>query len=287
VANVTLGFKAYDVHELACHFVARQFGLYKRHGLQVCLLDTTFIPDVQLPPNTLQTACGAALTAWLDGADTRVVFVATDRPMFWLYSHPDVRQLSDLEGNTVAGFPAMAPPALFFRTILKSRSINPDRVVTVPARDDVARLGLLSDGSVSAALLSSAVSPQSMGDRGFGELLFFGDEIRLPTTGLAASGDMIETERDLIVAMCRCYREALELIHNEAGVLEAALAKYVTPVRAEQAAMANRVRGCYTRDGRSSQAMLNAAIGMLSDALNTAEVLPVNSLYDFSALESI
>jgi len=287
VENVTLGFKAYDVHELACHFVARQLGLYKSHGLQVRLLDTTFIPDVQLPPRTFQTACGAALTAWLDGADTRVVFVATDRPMFWLYSHPDVRNLSDLEGKAVAGFPAMAPPALFFRAILRGRSVNPDRVFTVPARDDVARMGLLSDGSVSAALISSTVPPQSMEDRGFGELLFFGDEIRLPTTGLAASGDMIEMEQDLIVAMCRCYREALELIHNEAGVLEAALAKYVTPIGTEQAVMANRVRGCYTRDGRSSQTMLNTAIGMLSDALSTTEVRPVNSLYDFSVLELI
>jgi len=285
VETVTLGFKSYDVHELACHFVARQVGLYRRHGLNVRLADTTFIPDAQLPSRTFHAACGAALTAWLDGADTRVVFVAADRPMFWLYARPGLRDLSGLEGKLVAGFPPPAPPAIFLRAILRTHSIDPDRVSTIAARDDVARIGLLSDASVAAALISSAASPQSLAHHGFAALSFFGDEIRVPTTGLAVDSGTLEAEPELVATMCRCYREALALIHNEAGVLEAALAEFVTARGVDQTAMADRIRCAYTRDGRADPATLTAAIGLVAAELGILAPGAPDSLYDFSILE--
>ena len=280
--SVVLGFKSFDTHELACHFVARHLGLYARHGLEVRLLDTTFIPDSELPPRMFHAACGAALSAWLGGVDMRVVFVAADRPMFWLYVRPDVRQLSDLEGNVVAGYPSMAPPSLFFRAILQAHSVNQDRVVVTPARDDIARVGLLDDGSVAAALISSAIMPRSMEDRGFEALLCLGDEIHIPTTGLAVDKKTIESEPDLVVAMCGCYLEALERIHNAPGVLEAALSATLPALEAEQ--VADRVRDCYTRDGRVDAAILDTAIEMMSTALNVTNAGTADSLYDFSAL---
>jgi len=284
VETVTLGFKSYDIHELACHFVARQAGLYSRHGLNVRLTDTTYVPNTQLPSRTFHAACGAALTTWFDGADARVVFVAADRPMFWLYARPGLGGLADLEGSVVAGYPAMAPPAVLLRAILRTHSIDPDRVRTLAARDDVARIGLLSDDSVSAALISSATAPQSLAARGLTELLWFGNEIRMPTTGLAVDPGTAESAPDLVAAMCRCYREALALIHDEAGVLEAALGEFVTVVGAEQATMADRVRACYTRDGRLDAATLDDVIGTVSTTLGKPAPGPQNSLYDFSML---
>jgi len=286
VESVILGFKSYDIHELACHFVARQAGLYRRHGLRVRLTDTNYVTDGQFPPRTFHAACGAALTAWFDGADTRVVFVAADRPMFWLYARPDLGGPADLDGGVVAGYPAAAPPAIFLRAILRARSIDPERVTTIAARDDVARIGLLSDDSASAALISSATAPQSLAERGFAELLFCGDEIRVPTTGLAVGSGTIESAPELVAAMSRCHREALTLIHHEAGVLEEALAEFVTGVGAEQAVMADRVRACYTRDGRMDAAALDGAIGLVSAALGRPAPGARNSLYDFSMLDA-
>lgn len=281
--TVTLGFKAYDIHELACHFVARQAGLYRRHGLEVRLTDTSFIPDERLPARTFSAACGAALTAWLGGADSRVVFVAAERPMFWFYGRAGVRELSALEGELVASYPPQAPPAILLRAILRRYSLGPERVGTLAVRDDVARIGLLRDGSAAGAVVSSAVAPQSLRDRGLAELLSFGNEIRLPTTGLAIDASTLAAEPDLVAAMCRCYREALALIHDEAGVLEAALADFVTVIGAEQAVMAERVRACYTREGRVDTATLDAGIELMAAELGVTERRPTESLYALAA----
>ena len=81
VTRVLLGFKAFDPHELLCHFVAAEGGLYSRHGIRVRLVDITFVPDAELPAELFQVSCGAALAGALQGNGQRVVFVATDRPM--------------------------------------------------------------------------------------------------------------------------------------------------------------------------------------------------------------
>ena len=58
---IKCGIKAFDIHELLCHFVAKRCGFYAAAGLDVRLVDTTFIPDDKLPAaDFFQVACGAA-----------------------------------------------------------------------------------------------------------------------------------------------------------------------------------------------------------------------------------
>ena len=81
--KVRIGFKAFDPHELMLHFIAVDSGLYKKEGLDVELNDITFADDQALPSGLFQVSCGAALSGALQGNGQRVVFVATDKPMFW------------------------------------------------------------------------------------------------------------------------------------------------------------------------------------------------------------
>jgi hypothetical protein len=277
VESIGLGFKSFDVHELACHFVARHTGLYARHGLDVALADTTF-GATDRPP-LFSAACGAALCEWLGGADNEVVFVAAERPMFWLYARSDARGLDDLAGKAIAGYPDAAPPAALSQVFLQGRGVGPDTVTLLPARDDAARIGLLGDNAVDAAVVSSAVAPRILEQRGFRELAWFGEDLRVPTTGLAIPAGARPSHGDVIDAMRACYHEALALIHDEIGVLEAALAEIVTANDADQAAMASRVRRAYTRDGRCSRATLETGVESLATALRCRDVRAIDSLY--------
>jgi ABC-type nitrate/sulfonate/bicarbonate transport system substrate-binding protein len=282
--KVQLAFKAYDVHELGCHFVARHAGLYERYQLEPRLLDATFTADDALPMDIFRVACGAALAGWLKGADSRVVFVAADRPMFWLYSQPGFRMLAELRGCPVAGYPPGAPPDAFLGEIWSAAGLALDELSVTPARDDVARLGLLRDGSAAAALISSAVPPAVLAGLGFEPLVFMGDELRVATTGLAVAPAFCAEQPELIAAMCACYRDAMALIHADRVLLEAALRGAAVGVGGDAASLAGPLAACYTRDGRSPAPLLAAGADGLARAMGIRAPRSVSELYDFSFL---
>jgi len=283
MAEVTLAFMAHDVHELGCHFVARHAGLYQRHGLKPRLLDAAVMTG-NLPERSFQAACGAALAAWLKGTDIKVIFAATDRPMFWLYGQQGVNDVTDLRRARIAGYPAAAPPAAFLRELLARRGLADAGTEILPARDDVARLGMLKDGSVAAALLSSAIAPDVMAGLGFTQLIFLGDELRVVTTGLAVTPGFWQREPGLSAAMCRCYADAQALIHNDPDSLSAALRAAVVPVQGLADGLAAVLRDCYTRDGRSPLENVMAGVGLMAAALGVSKIRPAGDLYDFSLL---
>jgi len=221
VNRVLLGFKAFDAHELLCHFVAAEAGVYSRYGIRVRLVDITFIPDTELPAELFQVSCGAALAGALRGNGQRVVFVATDRPMFWLYGSQGVENLAALRHGRIAAFPAGTPPDRLTRLILQNADLTPDSDLELaPARDDMARLGLLKSGDVHGAVISSAMPPATLERAGFHRLCFFGDAIRLPTTGLAVHASQLQRRGPLVASLVGCLKESLALIRSDPGLVD-------------------------------------------------------------------
>jgi hypothetical protein len=276
--TVHLGFKAFDPHELACHFVARRAGLYAARGLEVRLLDTTFIPDEQLPPRTFHAACTAALHAWLRGAPMKVVFVACDRPMFWLVGRAGALA-PEHPGCRIAGYPPGTPPAEMLRMVLETGGDPSHReTVVLPVRDDGARLGLLMGGDVDAAVISSAVPFASIARRGLETLRFFGDVLRVPTTGLAVHSGLLACEPDLVQAMRGCYRESLRLLHADEQLANEALVGCLALEADDAREVVAVLRHCYTPDGCSTTAIESAAIEAVRQALGLSAP-PTEPLY--------
>lgn len=279
---VTLGFKAFDAHELLCHFVAVNSDLYRRHGLQVNLADITFIPDTELPRHWVQASCGAALNSAVNGIEQRVVFVATDKPMFWIYARPDLNAVGELKNKRLATFPAVAPPHHLANLILARAGLDVPADVTLhSARDDVARLGLLRSGHVDAAVISSAVAPPRMTALGFNTLCFFGDEIRIPTTGLSLHQDLLDEQADLVKHLVDTHRESLLQIHHDTAMVGKVLQEYfdVAPEIAE--ATARLYQSCFTRDGKTAPEIAQAAIDALSKSSKDGAAIPWRQIYRF------
>ena len=281
--TVHLAFKAFDCHELLCHAIAETAGMYAGHDLTVRLLDSTFLPDESLPENCLQAACGAALASFLAGASPKVVFVACDRPMFWLCGRRGVDTIAELARARVAGFPEAAPPAGILRKILCDAGVAP---AVLPCRDDVARLGLLRSGAVDAAMLSSLHLPHEMESNGLRTLAFAGDYLRLPSTGLALSAALIAQEPELVTAMTAVYRQAIEAVFNDGGLLRKVLTEtFCMPAQGIEHAV-QTVRHCYNPLGFSDDSLLQSAIDGMARSIG-ADSRPAGDLYDFGILASL
>ena len=250
--QIKLGFKAFDPHELLCHFLAHKAGLYRRENISVQLIDITFTPDDALAPHLFQASCGAALAAALKGAPQRVIAVAVDRPMFWIYGADHIADWADLVDGRFATFPAPAPPHQMANIILQKAGVDMARLGLLPARDDVARLGLLKSGSVDAAVISSSISPVKIEQYGIKTLAFFGDKLRLPSTGLAVDEAFIKAEPDLTTTLAEIWRGSLARIHEDVELVATVLEETFDVPGDLKHATAERYRGFYTSSGQTT-----------------------------------
>jgi hypothetical protein len=284
VNTVYIGFKAYDIHELLCHAVATVGGYYAQESMTVKLIDTTFVPDEALPENSLQVACGAALASFVSGAKHKVVFVACDRPMFWLYSRPGINNMAELKQGSVATFPDAAPPANFLKKLLREADVAPG---LLPSRDDVARLGLLSSSSVDAALLSSHFLPCEVERTGAKQLAFVGDTLRLPSTGLAVSEDCYEEQPEMIATMVRIFKRAMNTIFDvDQSVLRATLTQCFGKHEDYLDQAVAVIHACYNPLGHSCDSILQPAMDSVATSMGLA-TRDCSEFYQFQTIKSL
>jgi ABC-type nitrate/sulfonate/bicarbonate transport system substrate-binding protein len=286
MTTVQCGIKAYDVHELLPHLVSKRLGLYRDAGVDVEVVDVTFVPDRELPSaDYFQVACGAAYLGRREGHPFKVVLAATDRPMFWLHGRPDVERIEDLAGTRVATYPPVAPPHYFHRMTLRNHGVDPDQdLAFLPGRDDIIRLAMLRDGDVQAAAISSAISPVTVGRLGLRRLAYFGDEVRFVTTGIATTEGILEQQPDLVATLAGVFLRALTTIHDSPGEVVPIIADVLREPEDVAAETYALIVDTYTRDGRVTQEQAQAGLDRVGAEVRFGTDVAASDLYDFSLL---
>ena len=279
--TVECGIKAFDVHELLCHFVAERGGFYAAAGLDARLADTSFIPDEKLPAaDYFQVACGAA--AFSRSVPFRIYLAAVTRPMFWLYGSAGTETVEQLAGKRIATYPALAPPYWFNRVALRNHGLDPDTDVELkPARDDAIRLGLLRAGAVDAALLSSAMSPVAIQRLGLNILTLVGDEIRFVTSGIATTERIAQEDPGLVESLVNAYRQSLAVIHDEPAEIHSILVDVMGISQEDAGITYDLILPCYTQDGHIELETLQAALDTLDAERGAEAAIDAGELYDF------
>lgn len=282
--SIALGFRAFDLHELLVHFIARDRGFYAENGLEVTLRDLTFLPE-DTPGIDFTVGCGSALMGWAKGIHRKVIFVATDYPMFWLHCLPEITSVAELKGARIASYPAASPPGHFFRAILRQQGLDPEHDVKLEAvRDDTARFGLLKSGDVSAAVISSAMPRPRVQAEGFRNLVFFGDHIRVPTTGLAVSEHFLTRHPEVAERITEALVAALHTLHNAPEKVISILAKFFGGSAAEGEETYQLVEQYFTPDGKAAPEAKRYALEILNQQLPADHKLRPDDIYDDSML---
>ncbi|MGH9555823.1 MAG: ABC transporter substrate-binding protein [Terriglobales bacterium] len=284
-SSVTLGFKAFDIHELLLHLVALRLGFYRERDLNVILKDLTFTPDEQLDPLIFTAACGSTLLARRKGVRRKVVLVATDFPLFWMHAQSNIATVEELRGARIAGYPPMSPPWLFHRAILRNHGLEADHDVRLePTRDDWARIGLLQSGDAQAAVISSAVLPSRVQSLGFKTLLFFGDEIRVPTTGLTAAEELIQNQPELVGRMVAAFHRSLAMVRESPSSVIPVIRDLVGGSREVAEEAYTWVNRCFTPGGRAAPEAMRSALTLVNREAAPEQRLKEEDLYDYSFL---
>ena len=282
--TIECGIKAFDIHELLCHFVAQRGGFYAAAGLDARLVDTTFTPDDKLPvADYFQVACGAA--AFSQNVSFKVYLAAVTKPMFWLYGPAGTDSVEQLAGKRIATYPPLAPPYWFNRIALRNHGLDPDTDVELqPARDDAIRLGLLRAGAVDAALISSAVSPVTVQRLGLNILSLVGDEIRFVTSGIATTEKIAQEDPRLVEDLVGAYRQSLAVIHDAPAEIHPILidAMGIAPEVAEKTY--ELILPCYTQDGYIGVNTIRESLNTLNKEMGKDGAISAEEIYDFKLI---
>jgi NitT/TauT family transport system substrate-binding protein len=204
--KVTLAISATNVNYLP-FFVALQKGFYRDEGidLQVIYMPSTLTSKTVLTGDVdYSGAVSGVVGAAVTGQPLKVVMFTVARPLLFLISRKEISEPQQLKGKKIAGSTPGASATLLATQALKHFGLEPGRDVAImPMGGSAAgRYAILESGVVDASVLSVPENIIAQ-EKGFRELLFIGDIVELPQTGIGASDKKISENPDEIYRMIR------------------------------------------------------------------------------------
>lgn len=154
-------------------------------------------------PSTSVIKAGAA------GLPVKLIAVLLGRPDYFLTVKRDVHTFKDLKGKRIAigSFGAAADLAL--RAVAKQEGLDGDRdLIRLQMGGAASRYASLIAGSVDATILTLPYNLQAE-KAGYKDLLWFGERMELPLSGLAARDETIQKNPKQVFGVVRAIARAM------------------------------------------------------------------------------
>jgi ABC-type nitrate/sulfonate/bicarbonate transport system substrate-binding protein len=212
-------------------WVAAEQGLFRRHGLDVTL--------VNLPPSTATQALqsgsvpvaatgGSTVTAYVGGA-TDLVYVAgvSNKAPYRVVARPEITRMEDLRGKAIAVTRAGTVTDFGARTALLRYGLRPELDVgMVQAGGVVESLATVQSGNAAAALMSPPfdVAARKQGLHELLDLPSLGVEFLM--NGLAVQREYLAPNEAVLLRFMRGYLEGLARLKRDRAFTKQVLGKY-------------------------------------------------------------
>jgi NitT/TauT family transport system substrate-binding protein len=213
MGELDFAYVGLGVHEEVVYSVAAELGYYADEGVSVSIRDGVRWDDDRLRQAAVVGLGRTLLIRLLAGTPWTMLCVNTERPLFWLMARAEFSDVSELRGRRVAMHPALVAPGCFARIVLRGRGLNPDAdidAVEMFPGDYSEHIRLLKSGRLDAAVIGSTLSPEQLeAEEGLRLLLFFGDELQIPTTGVAVDPSVLALDDARVRGLVRANLRAL------------------------------------------------------------------------------
>jgi NitT/TauT family transport system substrate-binding protein len=287
--KVRMGYPAFSLTFLT-FFVARDAGIYKKHGLDVDLVQLAgAVQTSALVAGEIDYLTGitSPLVAAARGLPFKGIMVTHERTLFWLIGRPDIRRAEDLVGKTVAVDRLATLQDIVARDLIKRKGVNPDLVTYIQTGSVSNSVQSLSQGSVAAAVLSL---PHNviMAQKGYREIASATEfNLRSASGGMATREAKLKQEPAQVKTVIRATFEAMDFNRREKVWMVSYIQNKwkVAPKVAEQSY--NAWLNGFTADGKIAlkdlQDIYDAAYA--SQLIPTA--VPVPKVMDYTLLDEV
>lgn len=215
--KVRMGYPAFSLTFLT-FFVAKEAGIYKKHGLDVELVQLSgAVQTSALIAGEIDYLTGITgpLVAAARGLPFKGIFVTHERTLFWIIGNPDIRRVEDLVGKTVAVDRLATLQDIVARDLLKRKGVNPDQITYIQTGSVSNSVQSLAGGNVAAAVLSLPHNVVMM-QKGYREIASAPEfNLRSASGGIAAHEAKLRKDPAGVKAVLRATLEAMEFNRRE------------------------------------------------------------------------
>jgi NitT/TauT family transport system substrate-binding protein len=282
--KVSIGVPVLDVTQSAL-YVARDRGYYQKEGLEVDLvLMRGGVANQALIAGNVEftTVPTAGLQAALQGAPLKVVLSTFHKPMFWLYSRPEIKSVRELSGKKVAVSSLGAAGDSALRELIKKNGMDENRDVAILAIGTTAtRLGALSTGVVDAAMMTFPHNITAA-ESGFRELVSFiaSDIIQLQGAIVTRDG-LLSLEPGVVEKFLRATIKGIIYYSTNRNGAAQILARNAQSQESLAMKIYDLVKPALTPEGILPDDLQKRVMAPLLDRINKRDVAP-SRFFDFT-----
>src|SRR5438094_263097 len=148
-------------------------------------------------------AWGSAIRAAVTGVPIKAVVGMASRPLHVLIARPDIKTPKDLKGKIIGVDSVAGTVDYLSRVAVRHFGFEPEKdVKIIVTGESPTRLAALRAGSIDATPIDVAFAMKAE-DEGFKRLIYLGDVIELPLSGIAVMEKKLQTQREQVKKVVR------------------------------------------------------------------------------------
>lgn len=284
--NVKVGIPSLTVTMLP-FAVAKEKGYFQQEGLNVELVLMPAALNIKvLLSGDIQYAStvGSAVVAAVRGINTRVVMCFVDRPLLDLVGGPGIHSIPELKGKLVGISSRGGLHDVTMRRILAQSGMEGSQVTLITVGGQGAMLAALKSGRIAAGLLNPPHNFLAYRE-GLKNLGFAGNFIRIPSTGLVTTVEMLERAPEQVRRMIRALTRARAFAKENPPATIAILKRFLMIDDQDLTAKIYEYqKKAETPDGRIDAGLIAETIRDARQTEGIDREIPANRVFDFSLL---
>lgn len=282
--TVRVGIPGHNITQ-AAFYLANERGYYRDEGLEVQLI------MMPAPVSNLALIGGnvdftsvptAAITAALRGAPLRVLFTSFDRPLFWLYSRPEIRDLKALRGKKI-GTSGLGAAETLLRDFLKRHGLEAGRDLTlVNTGADAVRYQSVVGGATDATVITLPWNFAAE-DAGLRNLVAFTKEDMIQLTGSVVIRDgTLQTDPELVEKFISATLRGHLAVRESRAETISVLTRNIKIADSLATKSYDVIRPALTAEGGLSEEAQRKALDLILQVQNIKESPPLERFFDFA-----
>jgi NitT/TauT family transport system substrate-binding protein len=270
--------------------VAMRNGYFRKEGLEVYKVQIQ--PEIAVKALVAgevdySLALGSSVRAAIQGIPIKVVVAMVSRPLHVFIARPAIRFGKNLRGKTIGVDGFAGTGDYLSRVAIRYLGLDPDKDVSiVDAGDSALRLAALKTGAIDATAVDVMLAVKAE-EEGFKRLVYLGDIIELPVSGVAVTRAKLVSNREQIKKVIRATLRGARFIKQNRAEALRMMQSYFRITSAQAAHTYDASVRSLTDNGLVSERAIALDIRRAKEELSLVKDSPLSQVADWSLLGEI